>query len=222
MECFEMNSISRKYCQTSDQEILESLDSCKECGDIPLPSFKSTKDKNNTFCKGCYHKQNLDEDSLILPSKLELITINKLKISCEHHEKGCKQTFSIKEISDLLRHEKKCGFSNSNLGQKEDVIMIDEYKKYCKRCTSFYYDSHDCITFINTYINKIMSTLSNLEYKTLLINETFMQNINSLHDKVNSNHKIIEEKSSQLIRISLKKLTLFLIKSIIIMLKIKK
>ena len=42
MNSYPINSIDKKYCKFSDVQLLEALETCSQCKNIPLPTYKFT------------------------------------------------------------------------------------------------------------------------------------------------------------------------------------
>jgi hypothetical protein len=53
MNLFLIDTISKNACMDSGEDILDYLDLCRDCGEIPIPSYRTFRDINHTYCKKC-------------------------------------------------------------------------------------------------------------------------------------------------------------------------
>jgi hypothetical protein len=180
-----INSIPKKYCCNTHEEILDYIDLCRDCGELPIPCYRTTKDKKNSYCKNCYYKRNFDDESLIELSKIEKSIVHKLKIRCKHYERGCKEIFRINIYKELLDHQKKCSFSESfGFNLKENLILIHENKLKCKKCDYYHSDNLDCFKSIKISNQETCSILEKIDKSLINQEEKYMRMFKLINEKI--------------------------------------
>ena len=110
---FPVCSVDKKFCKQTKIKVLEDVDICVICKQIPLPSYRSTLQPDYFYCKKCYEIQNFDSKTTMVSHKRDIKLLEKLIISCKFFEKGCLEKYDINSLEDLLLHEKKCQFNNN-------------------------------------------------------------------------------------------------------------
>ena len=147
MMSFPIFSVEKKFCTSSAMDVLEDVDICFNCQQIPLPSFRSNIQPNNFYCKKCYELQNFSPNTIMLPHKREIKLLEKLIISCKFFQKGCSETYSINNLEELLFHEKNCHLNHISSNYKNAPLDIDSnYDYFCRKCSSYYNTPHECIS----------------------------------------------------------------------------
>ena len=102
MMLFPMSSIGLKFCKSTKIKLLNNIDICIKCEDIPLPPYRSTDQQDNIYCKKCYDLQNFDQKTLIKPSNKDIKSLEKLIINCKFFEKGCTEQYQINSLESLI------------------------------------------------------------------------------------------------------------------------
>ena len=118
---FPISSIEKKFCKSTKINVLNEIDVCINCQQVPLPPFRTTKHLDNIYCKKCFDLKNFDPKTHVKPLKNDIELLEKLVISCRFLEKGCDSEFQINSLESLILHEKKCLFNNSTLKLKDTL-----------------------------------------------------------------------------------------------------
>jgi WD40 repeat protein len=196
MKSYIIDSVPRNLCNQTSKDILDVLESCRVCGNIPLPCFRSNKDKNEySFCKKCYLLKNEDIEECNQVTRYELNMLSKLKISCKNFEKECKEVFCINTLKELLDHEKTCAHlasiisdtKETRISYEKDVLILLE--KIDKVLTN---QMGKCIKNYKE-INEKMA----LNHKIQEENIIKIQKISDRLEEFNQNFKIIQEKNEK-------------------------
>ncbi len=112
MKTFYVNSLDFKTCMKTCPNALKKLTLCQNCGNLPLPSYKSLAAQEFLYCKECYFLTNNTSENLIFPHEYEYRLLEKLVISCTNY--SCEKVFDIKTLEEMVRHEEECPFSLKN------------------------------------------------------------------------------------------------------------
>ena len=107
---FPISSVEIKCCKLTKIDVLNEIEICLNCLQIPLPPFRTTIQQDNIYCKKCFDLQNFDNKTHVKPLKNDIKLLEKLIISCRFLEKGCQDKFQISTLENLILHEKKCLF----------------------------------------------------------------------------------------------------------------
>ena len=117
---YQINSINRKFCSKTDQNVFDYIEMCKDCQEVPIPCYRSIEDEEgNFFCRNCFEKRSFDKKSIIQPSKREIKELDNLVICCKFFEKGFLNQFAFKNLVILIDHQKTCLYSKS-----EDIYKV--------------------------------------------------------------------------------------------------
>jgi hypothetical protein len=205
-----MKSVPKKLCINTLKEILDSIEVCNDCGEIPLPGFRTSKNEGNYFCNGCFEKRKFDIKSKILPTKSEMNLLKKLNINCKYLEKGCHEYRGIQDLNSLLEHEKNCQYSKLSVTNlKEGKLIINETDKRCIRCSYYHDNSTECLKLVKeeakdaqNNIVLVNQQISFLGFKLMkqfdLLNNKIDTSILKIEEKIEKNQKQVSEMSKEL------------------------
>jgi WD40 repeat protein len=205
MKSYLIDSVPRRLCNHTEEDILENLESCRDCGEIPIPTYRTYKDKAHSYCKKCYYLRKYDDKSLNQQTKPELNMLNKLKIRCKFFEKGCSEVFCVNTLKELLDHQFRCTYSDLfTLNMKESRLLSEEIKIKCKKCDYIHQDTHDCFQSIRLDNRDIITLLEKIDkgftiklQKLLINNEVMNEKMALSQSKLEENKKEIEKISEK-------------------------
>ena len=189
MKAFILNSIDPKQVDNNLEDILKDLQLCSICGNLPIPSYRSYKMRNNYYCKTCFDSLNAKPKHLIEPSPLEYRLLEKIFIKCKNFDNDCDQKFTVDTLSELLDHQNNC--------MKSKNIYFNT-SSYCIKCKMIISNvkTHDCLTSIinQNIINlEIINKKHENEIKDVkenLQNEFQREINNQKQDMINENIKL--------------------------------
>ena len=197
MKSYPINSINYKNCINSKEKVLKTLRTCLQCGNIPLPIYRSFLNQDETYCKNCFIEKEFDINYLIKPSSLELEVLDKLLFNCLNIERGCTAKFDINNLSNLLNHEKECITYHSLKNFKEIPINIDKRRKNCVRCDEIIdQKNHDCVIFLKKSLTEMNLKIEKL---SIMYNQQRIQNEMS-NSKYENQISLITEKFNCLLK----------------------
>ena len=137
MKNYVINSIVFDNCLKSNKEDLKSLESCKNCGKLPLPSFRSKTNPEKCLCNECYLVLKMNTNDLMTNHiRAESKILDRLIFSCKNHRQGCVEVFKHAELDQLILHHENC----------DKKLTTNDNKKcnYCK--LTFLKDNlHNCL-----------------------------------------------------------------------------
>jgi len=149
-------SINIQNCIKTRKSDLEAClkRKCSECNYIPIPPF-TEEDSNTFYCFRCINKRNIKD----YPMKIQTQPLNvfeKLRVSCENISKGCKKQFSVRRISDYIKHKDFCEYSylkvTTKIQQSDKSRWIRNYLNY--EIFSFLDQSTRRKVFVNKKISR--------------------------------------------------------------------
>ena len=103
-----ITSIETKFCFKTSPNILNSIQLCKNCRQIPLPPYRHYSQSEIILCKQCYLSQYKNLDSNVISSKSEMKFMDQIIFSCKFSDRGCTEQFDSNTLQDLYYHQKKC------------------------------------------------------------------------------------------------------------------
>ena len=101
-----ITSIETKFCFKTSPNILNSIQLCKNCRQIPLPPYRHYSQSEIILCKQCYLSQYKTFERIILPSEIEKNITSQIIFSCKFFAQGSQEEFSIHSLQKLLFHNK--------------------------------------------------------------------------------------------------------------------
>ena len=169
------NEHNREY-----MEILNEM-RCEDCNKIAIPPYKF---KNKTYCFSCIEKIEISNiGSVIGPSRVEIMIIEKLKINCAN----CNQLINAIQ---LIHHQKNCLTSykkikteiiNYSFPKDCFILVSSQSDDKCDSCLQkvINKETHDCISILNDLLTKLNNRILSMEKRII----EFQGNQNGLTNK---------------------------------------
>ena len=64
---FTISYVDKKFCKSTKIKVLEDVDICLNCQQIPLPSYRSYLHPDKIFCKKCFEVLKFDHYIIMVP-----------------------------------------------------------------------------------------------------------------------------------------------------------